>query len=137
VEQVHEHEVRRLSGFVIRSHPEGRGAPFGEDQTLSEAILEWFEKVRAFRQKELGYLCESNSPHVASQAHRAVISHLIWAGEHYLEALGTPGGIAGKEFGANDIRSEIESLGATLRGVHGPHNHAETTKRILEILSVP
>ena len=130
-------ETERLAGFSIRPASAGMGASFGEYQTLLETILEWFEKVRGFRQRELGYLCEPNSPYVASQSHRAVISNLIWAGEYYLEVLGTQGGIVTREFTVNDIRSEIESLRATLSGVHGPHNHPETTKRILEILSVP
>lgn len=101
------------------------------EAVVSFWAIDWFNSVKEFRDLET-----ENVEETKSEEHRAAVSQLIAQGEGIVVTAKRTGLAEGVEFDLDDIRATVSLLKETLVGIHGPHNHPETNKRILEILNV-
>jgi len=95
----------------------------------------WLLQVDAFRKVEESFMLEGKYE-TSLQDHRAALSTIIASGEQVVFAaskegmFSTPAG-----FSVEDLRATLNSLHATFRCQHGPHNPPTTDQLIGQLLN--
>lgn len=113
----------------------------GQEQSVAPEVANaiaatiWLLEVDAFREGEEKFMVSGDYERCLPD-HRATLSMIIANGEQVVFAVQKRGMIATPaNFTLDDLRATLNSLYATFRSEHGPHNASKTNELIEHLLN--